>query len=371
MVSEHHVTGICFLVADIGVGRHRAGSGARRPIKGLGDFLELGGVLAPHFDRVWLSDNLGARSTWVLLAAAAREWKSMSLGSFGSWPYGRNPIDFASMASSIAELMPGRELVLGMSRGNRAVRDALTMRAPVDALREMVLCVRRLQAGEEVQLGDFPVLGEVCGFDPKGRARLEMAPRPVPLFIASTGPKTLEMAGEYADGAIFGTQQPNQSVEAWRRGTYVDVSGLTHLERGRSRSRVGAFHLANSISICVSSDREAAQRFAKREVAAILATKSDAALQAIGVEPERAADVREAFRTGGLDQAVTSISRETVEKLVIVGTPKEVVPGIAEAAAYGHQQGFDEQFLSLPLGPDLREAVGLITGKVVPALRRA
>jgi alkanesulfonate monooxygenase SsuD/methylene tetrahydromethanopterin reductase-like flavin-dependent oxidoreductase (luciferase family) len=351
-MDSEQVTGICFLVSDIGA--TRPGMSSDRPlIRDLGDFLELGPLLAPHFQRVWFSDNLGARSTSVLLAAAAREWPSLHLGSFGSWPYG------------------GRELVLGLSRGNRLVRDAFLTPRPIAALRETVDFVRRLQAGDEVAHEDFPVLCDISGLKPESASRLEMTPRTVPLFIGSTGPRTLEMAGVHADGAIFGTQQPNQSIAAWRSGIYRDTSGLADVARGRVRSRVDHFRLANSISVCVARDREEAERFAKREVAAILATKSDAALHSIAIEASRAAAVRDGFRRGGVAEAVRHVSLETVRKLVITGRPKDVVDEIAEAAAYAVEHGFQEQFLSLPLGPCLREAVLLITGEIMPALRRA
>jgi alkanesulfonate monooxygenase SsuD/methylene tetrahydromethanopterin reductase-like flavin-dependent oxidoreductase (luciferase family) len=369
-MHSEQLTGICFLVSDISDTRSPGRRGPGRPIADLADFLELGPLLAPHFRRVWLSDNFGARSTPVLLAAAAREWPSLSLGSFGSWPYGRNPVDLAALSSSIAELMPGRELILGLSRGNRLVANAFHMPRPVAALRETVDFVHRLMAGDDVAHKDFPTLCEISGLNPESRSRLHMTPHAVPLFIGSTGPRTLEMAGAHADGAIFGTQQPNQSVEAWRRGIYRDTSGLADVARGRVRSQLNQFRLVNSISVCIAQDKNEAISFAKREVAAILATKSDAALHSIGIEASRAAAVRAGFQSGGVGEAVRHISTETVRKLVIAGRPKEVVDEITEASSYAIEHGFDEQFLSLPLGPDLREAVLLITGEVMPALRR-
>src|SRR5262245_64781533 len=117
-----HVDGISFLVADIMGRRLVDQTYVPGTVRNISDFLELGPILQRHFRRVWLTDNLGYRSTYVILALAAREWKGLNLGNFTTFPYGRNPIDVAVTANSIDELMPGRELVLGLSRGNLMIR---------------------------------------------------------------------------------------------------------------------------------------------------------------------------------------------------------------------------------------------------------
>ena len=162
------------------------------------------------------------------------------------------------------------------------------------------------------------------------------------------------MAGEYADGVFFATQQPNQSLEAWRRGIYEQVSGISEVARGRRRSTIANFRKANGISICVSKDGELAREFARREVAGITGSKSEEVLASIGMDLERAALVRQAFREGaGFGGASKFISQEMVDKVMIAGTPREVIDQIAETADYGEKQGFTEQFFCLPLGPEL------------------
>jgi alkanesulfonate monooxygenase SsuD/methylene tetrahydromethanopterin reductase-like flavin-dependent oxidoreductase (luciferase family) len=368
-VAEGRIDGIAFLMGDVLErrlvdDRHVPGS-----VRNLREFLELGPLLEKHFRRVWITDNLGYRSTFVMLAAAAREWKSLNLGTFTSFPYGRSPIDLTVMANSIAELMPDRELVLGISRGNRIISRTYEPHKPIATQRETIRFIRQLQAGEKVELADYPALQKVCGFRPDSVAQLYMEPQDVPIFMGSTGAKTLEMAGEEADGVFFVTQQPNQSREAWRRGIYGDVSGINDVRRGRERSKVEGFRMMNGISICVSHDGDEAREFARREVAGITGSKSDEVLASIGMDMERTRLVREAFDKGaGFGGASKYISQEMVDKIVIAGTPAEVIDKIAETAEYGWKEGFDEQFFCLPLGPDLKEALSLITGEIMPAL---
>ena len=363
------IEGISFLVADI-LGRRRVDQTyVPGTVRTIGEFMELGPILQQHFRRVWLTDNLGYRSTYVILALAAREWKRVNLGNFTTFPYGRNPIDVAVTANSIAELMPGRELVLGLSRGNLIISRTFEPYKPIAVQREMIQFLRRLQAGETIPLSDYPALTKVCNFVPDGVAQLYMEPQDIPVFIGSTGVKTFEMAGEYADGVFFTTQQPNQSLEAWRRGIYDEASGLNAVHRGRQRSQVGRFRKINGISICVSNDGDLAREFARREVAGITGSKSDAVLASIGMDLERAALIRRAFETGaGFGGASQFVSQEMVDKVMIAGTAREVIDKIAEAADYGVRAGFDEQFFCLPLGPDLREALDIITKEIMPAL---
>jgi alkanesulfonate monooxygenase SsuD/methylene tetrahydromethanopterin reductase-like flavin-dependent oxidoreductase (luciferase family) len=367
-MPETPIQGMSFLAADILGDRQVDRQSSHGSVRNIPEFLELGKALSPTFRRLWLTDNLGYRSTQVMLALAARELP-MHLGHFTAFPYGRNPIDIAATASSIAELMNGRELVLGLSRGNRIISRTFTPHRPVAALRETLLFIRRLHAGETVPLGEFPVLQEICGFRDDGVARLYMEPQQVPLFIGTTGPKTMALAGEVADGAFFATQQPNQSLEAMRRGIYDSVSGISELREARATSTIDSFGLVNGISVCVSEDATAAREFARREVAGIVGSKSEAALDSIGVDLEAATMIRRAFDEGaGFGGASRYVNDEMVDLLVISGTPADVVPKILEASEFSTGAGFTEQFLGLPLGPDLRQAVRLIIDRVMPEL---
>ena len=152
-----HINGISFLVADIMGKRLVDQTYVPGTIRNISEFIELGPILERHFRRVWLTDNLGYRSTSIILALAAREWKSLNLGSFTTFPYGRNPLDLAVTANSIAELMPGRELVLGLSRGNLIISRTFTPYKPIPVLRETIQFLRQLQTGNTVPLADYPL----------------------------------------------------------------------------------------------------------------------------------------------------------------------------------------------------------------------
>ena len=71
------------------------------------------------FDQVWFNDNLGHRNIFVLLTAIAAK-VPIKLGTAILVPYFRNPVDIADAFASLSELMDGREISVGIARGDYA-----------------------------------------------------------------------------------------------------------------------------------------------------------------------------------------------------------------------------------------------------------
>ena len=152
--------------------------------------------------------QLRRRDTYVLLAAAARVTNRITLGPLLANPVNRHPTVTASSIATIDELAPGRVL-LGWGVGDTAVRLAGLKPARVAELEASTRLMRALLDGEAVEVGA-----------PRP-ARLPHH-RPVPIWIAAGGPKTLHMAGGIADGVFIrvGTHPANiaTSVDAIRSG---------------------------------------------------------------------------------------------------------------------------------------------------------
>ena len=152
--------------------------------------------------------QLRRRDTYVLLAAAARATTRIAIGPLIANPVTRHPTVTASSIATIDELAPGRTL-LGWGVGDTAVRLAGLRPARVKELEAGARLMRALLDGESVEVG---------------AARPARLPhhRPVPLWIAAGGPRTLRMAGGVADGVFIrvGTHPANiaTAVEAIRAG---------------------------------------------------------------------------------------------------------------------------------------------------------
>ncbi len=170
--------------------------------------------------------QLRRRDTYVLLAMAARATERIVLGPLLANPINRHPSVTASSIATIDELAPGRTL-LGWGVGDTAVRLAGLRPARVKELEDGTRLMRALLDGKEIEVG---------------AARPARLPhhRPVPIWIAAGGPRTLRMAGGVADGVFIrvGTHRANitRAVEAIR-------AGAAEAGRDPSSVRVGAiFH---------------------------------------------------------------------------------------------------------------------------------
>jgi 5,10-methylenetetrahydromethanopterin reductase len=152
--------------------------------------------------------QLRRRDTYVLLAAAARATGRIVLGPLLANPVNRHPTVTASSIATIDELAPGR-VILGWGVGDTAVRLAGLTPARVAELEASTRLMRRLLDGEGVEVGAAQP------------ARLPH-PRPVPIWIAAGGPRTLRMAGGVADGVFIrvGTHRANiaRSIALVREG---------------------------------------------------------------------------------------------------------------------------------------------------------
>src|ERR687891_2615532 len=133
--------------------------------------------------------QLRRRDTYVLLAAAARATRRIVLGPLLANPVNRHPTVTASSIATIDELAPGRVL-LGWGVGDTAVRLAGLRPARVKELEASTRLMRALLDGEEVEVG---------------AARPATLPhhRPVPIWIAAGGPRTLRMAGGGGAGGFI------------------------------------------------------------------------------------------------------------------------------------------------------------------------
>src|SRR5437016_11108422 len=172
------------------------------------------------WDAAWQPDSqLRRRDTYVLLAAAARATERIMLGPLLANPVNRHATVTASSIATIDELAPGR-VVLGWGVGDTAVRLAGLRPARVKELEATTTLMRALLDGQEVEVG---------------AARPARLPhhRPVPIWIAAGGPRTLRMAGAVADGVFVrvGTHAANIK-------TAIDLIHAGAVDAGRAPESV-------------------------------------------------------------------------------------------------------------------------------------
>ncbi|MDE0009151.1 MAG: LLM class flavin-dependent oxidoreductase [Gammaproteobacteria bacterium] len=188
------------------------------------------------------SSPLLARDPYVMLAAALQNTTRIRLGPLIENPIMRQPAVIAGSIATVDALAPGR-VWLGIGVGDTAVRLMGRKPATVAELAESVQVIRRLLAGERLEVGAARP------------ARLRHA-APVPVWIAAGGPRTLRMAGAVADGVFIRV--------GVHRANLVHAVGLVREgaeEAGRKPASVGIGCVFHTVLVSDSeSPAEAAGR---------------------------------------------------------------------------------------------------------------
>jgi 5,10-methylenetetrahydromethanopterin reductase len=153
------------------------------------------------YDSAWLSDRV--RDTYVNIAACALATSKIRLASGVINPYTRHPVINARATATLDELSNGR-IAMGIAVGNMVemTRDlGFPAKAGYEKVREVGIIARRLFSGETVTFEGkyFQIHGVKLGM--KCRAN-------IPIYVAGSGPKIMEVAGEVGDGAIIPYTDP-------------------------------------------------------------------------------------------------------------------------------------------------------------------
>jgi 5,10-methylenetetrahydromethanopterin reductase len=165
-------------------------------------------------DGVGIHDHPSSgRDAYLALALAAEATHRLRLFPATSSPLVRHPLVLASLAHSLEEIAAGR-ICLTVAPGFISTRSIGVRRAPVAVMREAILELRRLLAGEAVEFGQTFT-----------RLRNRGA-TPTPVHMLAAGPRMIELAGEVADGAFLMVGLHPAAVRAARR----------HLEVGAARA---------------------------------------------------------------------------------------------------------------------------------------
>ena len=156
---------------------------------------EQAGVSSLWIPEVWGYDALTG------LAYLAAKTSSIQLGTFVVQLGSRSPALLATSALSLQELSGGR-FILGVGTSGPRVMEGwhgVRFRKPVQATRETIEIVRTVSRGDRLEHA-----GEIYPLplpDSRGSALKPMVrPQHVPVYIASMGPRNLELTGELADG---------------------------------------------------------------------------------------------------------------------------------------------------------------------------
>lgn len=144
------------------------------------------------YEILGISDSQSiCRDVYVTLALCAAHTERIRVGSRVITPVTRHPAVAAAAAATLEELAPGRTLI-GIGSGDSAAYNLGLKAAPLAELREYAVTIRELlTTGHAVYHGK--------------PARLTWTRVKIPIYLAASGPKTLRLAGQIADGVVIRT----------------------------------------------------------------------------------------------------------------------------------------------------------------------
>lgn len=142
------------------------------------------------YSHVWVGDShLIWREAYINMAAMALSTTKVKLGTGVTNPLTRHPSVVASGYATLEEYAPGR-MILGIGLGDSSVETMGMKPAKLSFFEKTIEQIRHLLGGKQVQLETGTIhLLHPC----KGK---------VPIYIAASGPKMLELAGRIADGIV-------------------------------------------------------------------------------------------------------------------------------------------------------------------------
>lgn len=296
-------------------------------------------VVSDHF-HPWKDTDGHAPFSFAWLGAAGASTSRVRLGTSVVAPTFRyHPAIVAQAIATLGCLFPDR-VFLGVGTGESMNETPVTGAAwptpgeRLARLREAIDLIRRLWTEDYVSFeGTYYKTAQAKIFD--------RPDRPVPLFVAASGPKAAEHAGRTADGFICTS---GKGAELYR-DTLLPAVRRGAVGAGRDPD---ALELMIEMKVSLDEDREQALRDT-REWAALALPAEDKA----GVDDPREMERR---ATAAADRAHT--------RFIVSTDPAEHVARIREYVALG----FTHLVFHFP-GPDQERALRRYAKEVLPRLR--
>lgn len=282
------------------------------PQEPVADFVDL--VVAAEdmgFGGVWVADSQSIfRDAYAALTVCALRTRKMLLATGVTNPITRHPAVIAGSIATIDELSGGRA-ILGIGTGFSAVRTLGLKPASLRTMEEAALCMRSL------------LQRQTATYEGK-EIKMTWPARQVPIYFASSGPKSLQLAGRIADGVVF---QIGSDPGLIRYAIEQVLEGAR--QAGRNRSQI---QLCVRLGCAVSANRDEARNEIRAYAAAaaetVFQSNSEAALPAeVVADLKKLKEHYDYYQHVDLEaDHLSLVTDRVIDSMVIAGTPAEVLP---------------------------------------------
>lgn len=306
---------------------------------------------AVGFDQFWVSNDLFLRSGPVILAAVAQATTRIEIGTGILNPYTIDPAEIAMMAATLDELSGNRfNLGLAAGAGDFLQWIGLEQRRPLATMRESIVAIRALLAGEHVEMD-----GQALNWSREAYLRFDAA-RMTPIYVGAMGPKMLTLAGELADGVLpllFPPEHYFGVKPLVDEGVALRAPGLPELD------------LAACIWVSLSEDVQAARRVLAQKIAYYGHALSPLILDRLGLSREAFKPIEQAMMVDRDEEKAIGLVDERMLRIGVVGQGSDVIERLEPLV----DDGVAHLSFGPPLGPDPLEAVQLL-GAVIAHFER-
>ncbi|SDR41737.1 TIGR04024 family LLM class F420-dependent oxidoreductase [Natronobacterium texcoconense] len=292
------------------------------------------------YEYAWLPETWG-RDAPTVLTEIARETETIGLGPSIVNVYSRSPALIGQTAATLQEVSDGR-FRLGVAPSGPAVIEGwhgVDFDRPLRRTREYVDIIREVLSGETVNYdGD---IFSLSGF----RLRCDPPEEPVLIDAAGMGPKSVELAGRFADGwhaIVFTPEGLEERLEDLQRGIELG-------DRDPDDVRV-----TFSLTACALEDGERARELAREHMAfyvGAMGTYYRESLSRQGYE-EEAHEIAAAWASGDREEALDCISDELLDATSAAGTPERARE---ELQKFAEIDGVDDIAVGFPRGATTEE----------------
>jgi 5,10-methylenetetrahydromethanopterin reductase len=299
------------------------------------------------FTHLWITDSsLHARYVYSYLTLAALNSERLQLGTGVTHPFTRHPAMNVNAIATLDEISEGRA-ILGIGAGDSPTVELGFAPAKVQIVREMIELAQRLMAGETLDYEGSAFRVQHGHLHYKFRDR-------VPIYMACSGPRMLELAGELADGVIVQCGLFPEAIEFAR----------AHLAKGAARAGRSPDDIDLWVMMCgaISDDRTTALN-RSRTMAAWFAQMAPHMCELAGVERATVLKIQAAYSGGEFHQAQAAAALtpdEMVEFFTLGGTPDDARTRIDRLRACG-VKGFNY----MPTGGGRPESLKLFTEEIM------
>jgi len=326
---------------------------------------------ANGFSHAWIPDShMIWGDVWACMALAAAGSKTIKLGTGVAVASSRIPPVTVDAIASINQIAPGR-VILGYGTGHTGRRVMGLEPVRQSEFREQVRVIRELLDTGETTYSTEGVTRQIR-FLHRDR---------IPFYVAANGPKTLELAGEYGDGAITtGIMEPARiaavraSIEAGARRAgrklrEFPIVSLTHacvlepgedLDSPRVKLMTGHWVMASFHAIAAGY---ATARYLPASVQTVYAEYEDYVRRMAEAPEDRYLELHVGHCTFVAPAEWRFVTAEAIAATTLIGTADDVA-GRIEALDRG---GLSQIFINPPM--DAYHASIEEVGRVIARMR--